>query len=629
LPTILAAIILTSLATGAVFLALGQFRLGSLIRFIPYPVIGGFIAGTGWLLVSNSVRMMTGIPLGFRGLPLLLQPETLLHWLPGAIFGVALLVILRRWRHFTIMPAMLLGVLGLFYLLLWLTDTSISQATAQGWLVGPFPSGRLWPPFSLSDLARVNWAVLAGQGGNMASILIVGTIALLLNVTGTELATRQDLDLDRELRAAGVANLAAGLAGGMAGYHSISLSVLGHRIGAKGRLVGFSAALLCGAVLFLGMSLFMYFPKPILGGLILFLGGGFLVEWAYDTWFTLPRIDYALVLLILLIIGLVGFLQGVALGVIVSVILFVVNYSRINVVKHILSGANYQSNVDRPAGERRLLQEKGEGLYILKLQGFIFFGTANSLLQTILKRLNDPSQPSVRFILIDFHLVGGIDSSAVFSFAKLRQLVEARSIMLVFTQVVPKVQLQLKMGGYTDEGSGSFRIFPSLDYGVEWCENRIIDSEVASQIQPSPTTGQLAQILPPFLLAPRLMGYLERLHVQAGKYLIRQGAPSEEFYLIESGRLTVLLERPGGEPLRLRTIGAGTVVGEIGFYLGLPRTTSVVAEEPTILYRLTKSALREMSLHDPDVAAALHEFVARLLAERLVNSNKTVEVLLQ
>ena len=88
--TVVAAIGITTLATGAFLFALGHFRMGRLVRFMPYPVVGGILAGTGWLMTAGAIGMMTGQPLG---LPLL-QADMLLHWLPGVLFAVALL-----WAH--------------------------------------------------------------------------------------------------------------------------------------------------------------------------------------------------------------------------------------------------------------------------------------------------------------------------------------------------------------------------------------------------------------------------------------------------------------------------------------------------------------------------------------------------
>jgi len=91
--TIVVAIALTTILCGIFMLGLGYFNLGGLVRFLPFPVMGGFLAGTGWLLVTGSINMMTGIIHRFIELSTLFQPEILLLWLPGLAFAILLLAI--------------------------------------------------------------------------------------------------------------------------------------------------------------------------------------------------------------------------------------------------------------------------------------------------------------------------------------------------------------------------------------------------------------------------------------------------------------------------------------------------------------------------------------------------------
>jgi SulP family sulfate permease len=112
--TVAAGIILCSLTTGAVFFLIGQFKLGNLVRYIPYPVVGGFLAGTGWLLTSGAIEVMTGQSLGVETLSLLFQPEMLVRWLPGTIFAIIVLVVIRRSNHFLVWPGIVASALLIF-----------------------------------------------------------------------------------------------------------------------------------------------------------------------------------------------------------------------------------------------------------------------------------------------------------------------------------------------------------------------------------------------------------------------------------------------------------------------------------------------------------------------------------
>ena len=625
--TVVAAIALTTLSTGLFFLALGFFRLGGLSRFIPYPVIGGFLAGTGWLLLKGSVGVLADLPLSLANLPVLLETETVRRWLPGLLFGVLLLVLLRRTSHFLALPALLVAGIAAFFALLAATGTSVAEATAQGWLLEPLPAGDIWRPLGPALLGQVSWGAIFAEAPSMLAIMLAGMVALLLNATGLELVVEREVDLDRELRAAGAANILAGLGGGLVGFQTLSLSALGHRIAPDRRMVGLVSAGLCATCLFFGSTLLTLFPKPVLGGLLFFLGLAFLVEWVWDAWFKLPRFDYVVVILILLTIATVGFLEGVGLGIAIAVILFVVNYSRIDVVKNELSGATYTSKVQRPLKHGRALRVHGHELFILQLQGFLFFGTANQLVERLRQRMGEPGLPAVRYLLLDFRLVSAIDSSALLGFVKMRKLAENQSAGLIFVHTPPEIRVQLENNGIREGESVVVRWFPELDRAVEWCEDQILLARSFALEEPHlPLAERLVRVLmsPE---TPRLMQYLERMEVPAGHLLMRQDDPADDVYLVESGRVTAQMKLGDGTAVRLLTMGAGSVVGQEELYLGTSRTASVTTETPSILYRLSAGALHRLESDEPQLAIALHHFMSRLLTERLAVIQRTLRSL--
>ena len=620
---------ISSAVAGGFFLALGSFRLGNLVRFVPYPVVGGFLAGTGWLLVKGGIGAATGTTLSLSTLSRFTTGEAVGKWVPALAFAVALLMLGRRYRHFLVIPGALLAGVALFYLALLVSWTGVGTARAHGWLLGPFPKAGLLKFWMASALSGARWSAVAAQAGSIATLVVVSVLALLLNASGTELTVNSDVDLNRELQAAGAANLAAALVGGIVGYQSLSFAVLSHKSGARTRIVGVISAGVCGATLLLGTSALSLFPRPILGGVILFLGLGFLAEWVLDARLKLPRSEYLIVLLILVVVATIGYLQGVAVGLVLAVLLFAISYSRTDLVKHTLSGASFQSNVERAAEHRQILRALGGAVHILELQGFAFFGTANNLLQRIMDRVADRDAPKLRFLVLDFRRVTGLDSSAVLSFTKARRVAESQGFAVVMTSLAPQIRSQLEQAGLTEDSG--LRIFPDLDHGVQWCEDRLLESSgapAAAADAPPWSHFRIVQGASGRSQSTGLMGYLERIDVETGRRVFRQGDPSEGMYFLVSGSLTTEFTEEGGKTIRLRTMGPGTVVGEVTMYLGGARTASVVADSPSILYRLSRKALADMEARDPQVAAALHRMLAALLAERLADSVHTIGALL-
>ncbi len=620
--TVVIIIAITSLLTGLFLLALGYFKLGGLVRYIPYPVVGGFLAGTGWLLVQGSIGVMADYSLTLSNLDALTQPDQIILWLPGVIFAFILFFFRHRFNYYLIMPSILIGAILLFYILLLVTGTSIDGATQRGFLLGDTLREVNWQPLHIRSLMVADWSAILGQFGNIVIILILSAIALLMNVSALELSRGLDIKLNRELQSAGYANILSGLFGGMVGYHALNASALSARLGARSRFVGILAGALCLVVLFAGTSLLVYFPKLIIGGVLLFLGMDFLYDWVVMGWSKLNTLDYLVVILILVVIATTGYLAGVAVGLAVMIILFVINYSRVEVVRHALSGAELSSNVERCDRKRQILKGFGEQTFILQLQGFIFFGTADTLLEHIRVRLSDTQRLPVRFIILDFRHVCGLDSSAVFSFIKCRQISEGQGIKVIFTDVIDNIYHQLEIGGLFEVGA-EFLLFPDLDRGLEWCEECLLEEQGDLKTSvPSSLYERLLSADFPEALASRLINNLEQVIIEKGEYLANQGEVANDLYFIEGGKLSIYLELEHDERVRLQTLDMRTVVGELGLYLNTTRTASIIADEPSVAYRLSRSALDEIKQVDPDLAAALHEYVARLLAERLADTTR-------
>ena len=633
--TVIVAIALATLATGVFFWGLGRFQLGGLVRFLPYPVIGGFLAGTGWLFVTGALGMMSGIPLTLGNLSQLFQSQTLLHWLPGLFLAVIMLLASRRSDHLLVLPALLLGATLTVFVVARFAGATPAELSAAGWLLGPVPSGEpLWRPVNLDLLSHVNWSVLAGQIGNVVAITLVSAVSLLLNAGGLELATDHDVEVNHDLQITGGANVLAGLAGGLVGYKQLGLSKLNLAAGGRQRFPGLLAAGLVFLALVAGAPLAALFPKMIAGALLLFLGLDLLFEWIVQGWQKLPGIDFAIVLVILFVTVFVGFLEAVALGLLLALVLFVVSYSRIDVVRHELNGESYQSRVSRSRQQDQFLKQHGDRLYVLKLQGFIFFGTANNLLNQLRARISDPDRTKPDFIVLDFQRVTGLDSTGMLSFTRMKQLAENAGITLVLTQLNERVLYQLRQGGLEDDGR-VVRIYHSLDQGVEACENQLLtEADVETESDLPSLVQQLLEILLAAgttvydsVQVQELLDSMQRLNVEAGQVLIAMGDSPNDLLFVESGQVTAQLPREGQPPLRLQTSGGGSVIGEIGFYLGQKRSADVIAESTGLLYRLTLDDLQKLEESTPEAASVLHQIIIQLLAERVIHLTNTVKAL--
>jgi sulfate permease, SulP family len=615
-PTVIALIFLATGLIGISFILLGYFHLGRLIRYIPYPVIGGVLAGIGWVLILRGLFIITNEAITWTNLPLLLQTPNLLQIIVGLSFALMLTYITKK-RVSPLPLTLLLAGFGVLFLTSYFI---FNEPSSHYWFLTGITSGNLWPPYiGAEEFALIDWKIIFEMMPNVGAMILSLVISFLINSTSLEYYTKRDMSIDRELEVSGISNIGAMLCGGIGGCLLPSATILNLKLGGSSIASAiFSSALLGALVLFLDSSYLNFLPKALLGGITLFFGINYLEEWVYRTRFNVTTVDYVLILLILAIIAFFGILPGVIAGIAIAAVIFIIRYSQTNVIKYVLTGSSYQSNVDRSISQQEILQEQGTKISIIKLQGFIFFGTAYSLLEKIKQRVEDPSQPQINYLILDFSRVNNLDSSAVQSFVKLMRIAAERSFVIIFSDLTPQIRQQIELGAHEQKEGESYAFFKNLDYSVEWCEDRLLE-----KVAPISVSYVLPQIFKEFL------PYFEKIRYETGDYLIHQGDPSNELYFILSGKVTVLLELPDKRKERLRAINAGTFIGELGFYLDVPRTTSVVAEEPTALYVITKNKLDKLKIDNPQLVFSFYENVARMLAGRVVNDNRTIQTLIQ
>ena len=291
--TTVCALVISAVATGVCCLLVGRFPLANLVRFIPFPVAGGFVAGIGGAVCLAAMSLMGAKP-DWRTLPALLEPALLWKWSPGLLYGVALYLAMKRWRNALILPVSVAFAVAAYHLVLSALGISGDAARAAGLLLTRTADGGLWPAILPADLAHLDWSALAGQIPHMATVILVAFICVVLNVAGLELATDQELDWDREFRTTGAASVIAGLGGGTVATIVVPASLRSKLFGAATRLTGVVAALVIGGALFLGDGMLELVPAALLGGILVFAGLGMLDEGLVRSHRRLPWSEYGI-----------------------------------------------------------------------------------------------------------------------------------------------------------------------------------------------------------------------------------------------------------------------------------------------------------------------------------------------
>lgn len=628
--TVYLIIVLSSVITGGFLLLLGLMRAGGLIRYIPYPIIGGFMAGLGWLIINAGFSVLVDLKLQLQSLPILLEPANFSRWLPGVIFALCILGLRARIKSSLVLPGAIVVSFVLFYLWLYFVVDDVNLLAETGWFLPEVSETLAWQLPDLGAMAGISPSMIAASAGGIVTLIVVCALNLFFRVSAQELIVKRELDFNRECKVNGIANIAASVSGGgYVAYHGPISASLVHATGVYGRLVGLILALMFALTLAFGSELYSLVPRFIPGGLMVYFGLQFMKEWLLDSWSKLPRQDYALIVVIALFTAFFGLLTGIAVGMVVAIAFFVLEYSRMEVIKQEFSGDFHRSNLDRSFAQSQLLQNQGDKILILRLRGFIFFGSAYRFYEHVKQRITDRQAEPIQYLILDFKSVTGFDYSTIQDFDKLKNLADRHGIHLLLSNVLPHLQPVLEDGGIVELTCGRPSLFDDLDHALEWCENALLaDADLldSGRVTVEEQLAEHAMIESRDLSA--LHSYLERIETSVGDVVFEQGDESDALYFIEAGRVDVLLRLPDEGQLRLRSMTAGTVIGEVGFYLHKARTASVVVTEAGVLQRLGHGALRRMEESHPQTASAVHILIACVLSDRLSTSNRVIQQLL-
>lgn len=610
---------LAAALSGILLIGLGFARAGAAIRYIPYPVIGGFLGATGCLMVSGAVRVITDRAIGIA----LFEPAALAQLGLASAIAIALrfALTLRKDSPY-VLPGILLAGIAATHVVLAVLGTGLADAQAAGWLFKAPAAIGLTPTWEFADLRTFPWKDIPALGGDLFAVMFVTAVSTLLNTTGIEFATKREADLKRELTTVGLANLVTAALGGYVSTITLNRTTLNYVAGGRGRLSGLTVAAVAALMLAINPGFLAYVPKFVLGALLLYLGAQLVYEWLIDAARRISPLEYASLLAIAVLIIEIGFIAGVLIGVIIGCATFAFSASRVNAVKFSFDGTEYRSTLDRGPEELAVLARHGRQIQGMSLQSYLFFGSANRLYQQV--KALFASEPGTRFLVFDFGLVTGIDSSAIHSFTQIKRVTDEAGARLVLVDLPGEVEHAfLTRGVITSEVIRS----DDLDHALEACENAVIAIHLAKGGGGVTLRDWLSRALGSTKLAEDLAALCDRLEVGKDEVIAAQGDPADSMLFILEGRIGIFVDRGEEPPVRVRSLGPHTTIGEMGLITKGFRSATIKAEAPSVLYVLSGETYERIKRENEELAQALLAYVASVMAERLSFANRVIGVL--
>jgi sulfate permease, SulP family len=622
--TMFVIIVLSTASFGLVLLLLGALKWGKYTQLIPYPVVGGFLAGVGLMMLIATIQLLSGVTVSMESLPQFLSWEATLRWLPSLIAAGLLYWGMNRIRSVLLLPLGFASILILFYAVAGALSFSLDSLRESGFVFVPVPEGGAFEAIKWLSLAKIDWSVVLEAHDEIGALILVCTIGASLATTALEIGAETELEPNHELRAHGLANLASALVGGIPAFTLTGPSLTYLRLGASSRLMPILRALFSLALGVAGLRLLGFVPKIVVGTLLILFAFGLVDEWLMRARHRLGFSDYILVLIIAAIIVLAGFLPGVGVGILIAVADFLIKYSRLNVIKSELSGRDYRSDVERSLLADKMLREAGGCVITFEVQGFIFFGTAIGLLDRIRTSVRASTQ-KVDYLILGFANVDGLDAAAHFALRKLHNFAKAERICLLFSGLTSENAKALQAANVLDREQSL--CFASTAMAVEYVENRLLGQsgrdETAVSIEDA-LTAIIGEQDKAMLLAP----YFTLHDINAGEEMFHEGDDADTSILLVRGHLSAHLDLGGGRSVRLRKFLPGTLMGEMAFYTGRKRSASLVADTDATVGVISGESILRLNRDQPAVAAEFHQMAARVMANRIVSMNATLRTLL-
>ena len=659
-------LVVTGLLAGALQVLFGLVGLGRLIKYMPYPVVSGYLSGVGLIIILSQIPKLLGAQSGANWHTALAAPADW-SWQAIVVGAITIAVMLLGPRITRVVPAAILalaaGVAGYFGL--GLLDPALLTLTGNTLVVGPLGGGGT----GFIDALRSRWQAVGGLGLADGYDLLVpaATLAVLLSIDTLKTCvvldalTRSRHDSNRTLIGQGLGNLASAALGGMAGAGTMGATLVNVSSGGRSRWSGlFEGGLSLLAFLLLASAL-AWVPIGALAGILIVVGARMIDRESLH--FLRSRqtvLDFLVIATVVVVALTVGLIAASGAGVLLAIALFVREQVGGAVVARKGYGSSMSSKRVRTSAEMEILERQGDQTVVFELQGSLFFGTTDKLYTAL-----EPELDRRRYVVLDFRRVQSVDVTAAHMLQQIEDRLTERQSLLLFSRIPPntpsgrdirryfkeEAQAQAQVnaqeqeqeqgqaadpprappapGAAQEPAPRRTRVFDEIDDALEWIEDRLIEQARIDQVRETALelremelfAGRKAETL------ANLEACMETRSCRAGERIFVRGDGGDEIYLIRRGAVRIMLPLDGARGRHLATFGRGGFFGEMAFLDRNPRSADAIAFTDCDLYVLSRQRFDALVEHHKLLGLNLMEGLARLLAARLRHADAELNAL--
>lgn len=614
-----------TLLTGLLQMTFGFIGLGKLIKYMPFPVVSGYLTGVGLYIIASQLPNLLGSPHGLQFWESVQSPSQW-QWQSMTIGIVTIVTMLNGKKIFHSIPAVI---------------TALTAGLGTYAVLGFFDPSLQLPnnPFVIGDLGRNGgihftqiflgrFDLLTNVSFSTLSFLIFPALTLAVLLSIDTLKTCIVLDSmthsfhnpNKELIAQGAGNISSSFIGGIPGSGTMGPTMVNLSSGATSNRSG----LIAGAMALVAFGLFASFigwlPIAALAGILIVIGIRMI-----DTHiiaFSKSRktfFDFLIIVAVSVTALTISLIVASAVGILLAIALYITQQIGTSVVYRHFDGVDIRSKLVRKPEESELLTQKGNDFSVYELHGSLFFGTANQLYSMLHEDLNRK-----KYIILDMKRVQTVDFTAAHILLQIKDILHEKNGYLILSRLPHKLPTGDDLESYFNQVGllkhlSPIKLFDNLDDAIEWAENKIIKLHTIEQKH-----EELLLLRDFDLFKDRhedTLAEIQSLVVcrsfHKGEVIYTSGNSSGEIFLIRRGLVRIMLPFNDHKNVHLSTIGQNNFFGEFSFLEGSPHYTNVIAASDTDLYVISREAFAAFSEHHKKASFHFMQSLATELADRL------------
>lgn len=488
--TVITSYAMSSIITGIVFFALGSARLGTLVNFFPHSILTGCIGGVGIFLfvtgIEVSARLNGNLELSVEVFQKLFAADTVVLWIPPLALAIILLTVKHFYDRPWLVPAYYIGITAIFYIITTAVPSiTMSDLRSSGWVFeAPAAGVPFYNFYGYYKFNLVDWGAIWMTVPSQLALTFFGILHVPINVPNLALVVQEDnVSINRELIMHGISNTLSGCVGSIQNYLVFVNSVLFMNTGGNSRLAGLLLAAATFGLWVAGPVVIGYVPVMVVGCLIYMLGIDLTQDALITTYRKTQRLEYFTIVIIALVMGLYDFVIGIAVGIGLACLVYVVQTSTKDAIRAEFSGAVAESTVRRHPRQRAYLARAGRQVRLVKLGSYLFFGSIVKVEKKVRALIDAEAFVAnpIRYLILDFSQVTGIDFSAAEAFGRMNRILHRRDVHLAFTGVIlgSDIGNSLEMVGLFKDSDDdppvpAPKVYEDLNSALEACENELL-----------------------------------------------------------------------------------------------------------------------------------------------------------